>query len=464
MSIITAELDRPAAAALIQSNVIERAESQRNAALSRFREAYDLLHDAMDLVPGENKPTSDICSAMCSYQREPERFMEKVKKHVDAIAWQHLIEDHGFEKLMDRKAREQFRGQLQKDPPELVASTARATLVGLLADADMLFQRGIAEAFSSLDRRFRSHDGFKIGSRIVLNHAIEAGGYWNHHRRQDDTLRDVERVFCRLAGKELPERESGIVAGVQTAARRSRPAVVEHEFFRIRIFANGNLHIWFKRDDLVRECNKLLAEYYGDVIGAAYEVAGKGDPLANPNRTLAKNGAFYPTPDDVVGRMMENASPRYWDEPFTVLEPSAGEGAIACAVRERYKLADITCVEVNLQRAATLRAKGLQTRTADFLDESVDSLGLFDRVYMNPPFDLQRDIDHVAHAVKFLAPGGKLVAVMSAGVEFRENAKAVAFRELVKRMGGRFWDLPAGTFAESGTNVNTCLVTLQRAA
>ena len=67
----------------------------------------------------------------------------------------------------------------------------------------------------------------------------------------------------------------------------------------------------------------------------------------------------------------------------------------------------------------------------DFLHLKPDPENLYDRVVMNPPFDRERDIDHVIHALKFLAPEGVLVAIMSAGTEFRETRKSVAFRELM---------------------------------
>ena len=81
---------------------------------------------------------------------------------------------------------------------------------------------------------------------------------------------------------------------------------------------------------------------------------------------------------------------------------------------------------------------------------------------MNPPFDRGRDVDHVSHALKLLAPDGVLVAVMSAGVEFREDAKTSDFRAEVKRRGGKFHDLPPGSFASVGTHVNTVLCVIGR--
>jgi hypothetical protein len=83
---------------------------------------------------------------------------------------------------------------------------------------------------------------------------------------------------------------------------------------------------------------------------------------------------------------------------------------------------------------------------------------------MNPPFDRERDIDHVLHALGFLKPDGCLVAIMSAGTEFRETRKSIAFRELVDRMNGIWWDLPAGSFASVGTYVNTRILRVWRTA
>src|SRR3546814_10973895 len=75
--------------------------------------------------------------------------------------------------------------------------------------------------------------------------------------------------------------------------------LAESEFFRAKAFKNGNLHIWFKRDDLVIEVNKLLAEYYGASLGdASPETKARGN--SRPNTSLARNFGFFPTPDEVA--------------------------------------------------------------------------------------------------------------------------------------------------------------------
>ena len=87
--------------------------------------------------------------------------------------------------------------------------------------------------------------------------------------------------------------------------------------------------------------------------------------------------------------------------------------------------------------------------------------GLFDRIVMNPPFADQQDIRHVMHAATFLKPGGRLVAIMSAGVAFRDDRLSRAFRALLGERGGAIESLPEGAFQASGTGVRAVLVTIE---
>jgi len=116
-----------------------------------------------------------------------------------------------------------------------------------------------------------------------------------------------------------------------------------------------------------------------------------------------------------------------------------------------------TAVEINYRLATLLSGRFDDVRTADFL-QCGEELGKFDRVIMNPPFADQADIAHVTHALTFLKEGGKLVAIMSAGVGFRTDRKATAFRTTIQKMGGTIEPLPADSFKASGTGVNTVLV------
>lgn len=172
--------------------------------------------------------------------------------------------------------------------------------------------------------------------------------------------------------------------------------------------------------------------------------------------SVAVADQLFATPKPLAKRLVEMA----WVQAgHLVLEPSAGTGALVWELLEHKAI--VTAVEVNAQLAAKLPLDRKLCR--DFLTLTGDDLQPFDRIVMNPPFAGGADIQHVSHAFTFLAPGGVLVAVMSAGTKFRSDRKATAFREVVAAFG-EMEDLPEDSFKESGTGVRTVVVSLRRPA
>ena len=125
-----------------------------------------------------------------------------------------------------------------------------------------------------------------------------------------------------------------------------------------------------------------------------------------------------------------------------VLEPSAGKGDILDMLRTHHPDAAVTAIEINGTLFDILEAKDHQVERGDFLEHR----GEYDRVVMNPPFANGADIDHIRHAFDQLAPGGRVVSVMSAGPFFRPDRKASEFREWLDDLGGESEQLPDDAF------------------
>jgi len=157
---------------------------------------------------------------------------------------------------------------------------------------------------------------------------------------------------------------------------------------------------------------------------------------------------LFPTPPDVARQVIELAEIR---PGMRILEPSAGTGNL---IDQMIEHENVTAIEVNSALVERLRANypAYDVRGADFLTCSGD-LGTFDRIVMNPPFKNADDIKHIQHARHMLAPGGRLVAVCANGPRQREALQPIALEWI---------DLPAGSFADSGTNVNAAIVVLTR--
>lgn len=156
-----------------------------------------------------------------------------------------------------------------------------------------------------------------------------------------------------------------------------------------------------------------------------------------------KEFQFFETPENIANRMIELAEIR---EHETVLEPSAGRGAIAKYIKH------CDCVELEESNREYLNDNGFSIVGKNFLDFNKE----YDVIIANPPFTRQQDIDHVNHM--FDLARKKIVAVMSSSVIWRTNKKTVEFRERVHALDSQIIELPEESFKSSGTNVNTCLV------
>jgi predicted RNA methylase len=159
---------------------------------------------------------------------------------------------------------------------------------------------------------------------------------------------------------------------------------------------------------------------------------------------------FFETPQDIAQRMCDIVEPL---EGASILEPSAGNGAIASVATSRG--ANVTWFELDPSREEKLLELTNGT-IGDFMKQSPTIY--YDAVLMNPPFTKQQDIAHIQHAWKFIRPGGQLVAICSTGFTFRTNKASIDFREWLEEMNAEIQLLPAGTFKEAGTMVSTCMI------
>ncbi len=147
--------------------------------------------------------------------------------------------------------------------------------------------------------------------------------------------------------------------------------------------------------------------------------------------------------------------------PLRWLEPSAGLGRLYHAARRRCPAQDgdqFTLIDESRELAAELyriteQTAGIRLICGDFLAQTPEKLGEFDRIIMNPPFKMWRDLKHIKHAASLLAPGGILVALCANGPRQRDHLQPIA----------TIWqELPAGSFRSEGTGVDVAMMTIHR--
>jgi len=167
---------------------------------------------------------------------------------------------------------------------------------------------------------------------------------------------------------------------------------------------------------------------------------------------------YFPTPPMLAARIAEQLADHALLFPHLrrcVLEPSAGEGALALALRERGF--QVTCIELDPIRAGKLHDLGFEVQQGDFLEFPPIR---FPFVAMNPPFSAPgvryAYPGHIRKAHGQLKPGGLLVSVVPADA----IQSGSTLKDLIEAQG---WGqmLPSGSFRASGTAIETALLSLR---
>jgi predicted RNA methylase len=144
------------------------------------------------------------------------------------------------------------------------------------------------------------------------------------------------------------------------------------------------------------------------------------------------------------------------------LEPSAGTGRLVSALKRRGAI--VTAVEIDPTNADSLKGKCDELHVGDFLAFAEQCQQRFHVIAMNPPFTRGQDMAHVLAAFDLLAPGGRLVAIVSESVFVRDSRDALQFRAWLQRSGASIEAIGAGTFAKSGTAAKTRMIALSAPA
>jgi hypothetical protein len=278
------------------------------------------------------------------------------------------------------------------------------------------------------------------------------------HRQGDEYMSEQTNLFgepataVSVTGSPTSERISDLVL------KLLRAAVVEGSILRPLPPADREIY-----DELNEVLTRLRGKWkrgrghvfpYDPTEAIAGVIASGCMPSKNPL-------AYFPTPADLARDIVSGIE---IEAPKFVLEPSAGSGSLVAAVHERWPAARIIAVEADPLNVAMLAASGATICEGDFL--SVDFGGLlFDVIVMNPPFAVEGDkfawATHLRRAVSLLANGGVVACIAPRGTwQTSPSKRFKVVRSWLASLGSTLVNHPDGAFAESGTGIRTCTITI----
>lgn len=402
--------------------------------VAEYEEKRAALPAALLSFEQRSKDLMTACTVSGTFGRERidtgSVYDRTLAKNLLVSAWLNIYEGLNIERVASAKDKALFSQSLA-DPAPFTLENIKASFGQYILNPRANILRGLAEMFADLDPAYKSHEKVKIGvaglpKRIILGNV---GGYgWGRDRLQN-TLNALAVVMSRpMIGYHETD----------TLLKDGESLKNSHDIW-LKTFANGNGHLFFGRVAL-REINLALAEYYGDVLADVQEE----EATKRPGTAISKDLQYYPTPEEVVKRVVRDL---YLKDQL-VLEPSCGCGRFLDGLREAG--ARVYGIEYDASRAAICKSKGHAVHVGNFLEAAPQAK--FDKVVMNPPFYGKHYAKHVEHALKFLKPGGILTAILPVTARYDHG--------LLDGYRPRWQDLPVGSFSESGTNINTTIMTI----
>lgn len=173
---------------------------------------------------------------------------------------------------------------------------------------------------------------------------------------------------------------------------------------------------------------------------------------------LQQDYQFFETPAELADWLVMLAGGI--NEADTVLEPSAGRGALIKAIHRACPSVTVECYELMPENREFLYSLD----NVIILDEDFtkDSVGSYTKIIANPPFSGNQDIEHVRIMYKLLEKGGTLAAITSSHWKIASEKKCVDFRNWLEEVHGEVFEIGAGEFKESRTSISTMAVVIRK--
>lgn len=240
-------------------------------AAANIREGYRLVHEAEVAL---NKAFTTEGSVTGLYIRDRSNFRghfndpTPVLDNLKRDTWRILVDRLDIKRALSNKAKKQLDEQLERgELPEITVEEVLGFAQMYIENLPRLLEEAVKEVFNMLrprstwGKKYKTNTEFEIGWRVILSRIIEEPRWSNNYMvnyRKTQELTALENVFSALDGKG--QMTKGWQSDLQMAIEKlphSGNGRGETEYFRFRACKNGNLHLEFKRMDLVKRLNEV---------------------------------------------------------------------------------------------------------------------------------------------------------------------------------------------------------------
>jgi len=244
------------------------------------KEAYQKLEEADKILKNTFGDKTYITAMPDNYHYKQEGVLNNMNKQ----AWAQFIKWINIESIMSAKDAQELTNKIynsgnsydiyngkKHDLPEFSYEELQNTIMSAIQNSNEIFKKAIAEVWDMCTPgkhtygqmlKTNKNNGAEIGKYVILENMVEGHYYhqkdlkhthWRINHKQEKMLHQLDKVFHLLDGKQYDPRGNTLVARITTTSTDIN--VVETKYFTCKLFFNENLHMVFKRPDLVAKIN-----------------------------------------------------------------------------------------------------------------------------------------------------------------------------------------------------------------
>lgn len=180
--------------------------------------------------------------------------------------WEHVLGSLGIDKLLTAKMRKTFAQFVEQQGAMALTKENIGKIVStMLLNSDSILKQAVGDVFDLFTKYhdenrhhpegWKTNEKWMVGKKVILPNFVRYefkrfGTAYGRHSEYDD----IDRAMCYLTGKRLED-----IVTIKDAIK-PHESKSESEFFQLRYFQKGTMHLVFKDEALWARFNQVACE------------------------------------------------------------------------------------------------------------------------------------------------------------------------------------------------------------
>lgn len=260
-------------------NEIERLVIEYETAADLIRESYEsylakssFLSYISQVNKRKNEGIGNSFNYVVNKQFYPDDYNEELRR-LRREYWRLILDTDEFAKLLTNEARQKLNKQLSlANEMELNLPNIKTLLMAIKENQNDILIDSIVSIFEKITRfhmneyssnihyynGWKTNNAYRINKKIIIPIKYSPFESWDFSDEYEQINSDVKRFIDDLV-KVFKLIDSTINYEFTSVDSKQE---FENELLRFKMFKNGNIHIWFKRLDLLKKLNYICGQHF----------------------------------------------------------------------------------------------------------------------------------------------------------------------------------------------------------